>query len=147
MNASGLPARIGYTVVALPLGGGAGFYLSMYLLPKLAARYPQIDPGLDGQGLFNVALGVSGAVAFSVALLALTLPWSRRRKRHGRSWRIALAGVLVVIASAAFAAEVHGLVVDLVFAAWMAYMMAYTFVRYGVTDHVRRLPDGSNREY
>jgi uncharacterized membrane protein YfcA len=147
MNASGLPARIVYTVAALPLGGAAGFSLSMYLLPKLAARFPQMDPGVDGRAFFNVALGVGAAMAFSAALLALTLPWSRHRKRQGRRWRITVSCVAVVAASVAFAAEVHGLVYDLVFAAWMAYMVAYTFVRYGVMDQARRRSGGPRRDY
>jgi len=147
MNADGLLARIGYTVVALPLGGVVGFYSSIWLLPKLAARFPQVDPGVDGRGFFNLALSVGAALAFSASLLALTLPWSRHRKRRGRPWRITLSCVVVVVVSAAFAAEVHGLVYDLAFAAWLAYTMAYTFVRYGVIDQASRSSGGSRREY
>jgi uncharacterized membrane protein YfcA len=147
MNASGLPARIGYTVVALPLGGVAGFYSSIWLLPKLAARFPQMDPGVDGRGLFNVALSLGAAVGFSAALVALTLPWRRHRKRRGRLWRFMLACVVVVVGSASFAAEVHGLVCDLAFVVWLAYTIAYTFVRYGVIDQARRSPGGSRHEY
>jgi uncharacterized membrane protein YfcA len=146
MNASGLPARIVYTAVALPLGGLAGFYASIYMLPRLAARFPQLDPGLNGERFFYLAMGTGLAVAFSMALVALTLPWSRHRERRGRRWRITLSSVMVVVASVTFAAEVHGLVYDLVFAAWMAYLMAYTFVRYGVVDQERR-GSGSRRGY
>jgi uncharacterized membrane protein YfcA len=147
MKASGLPARIVYAAAALPVGGAAGFYGCIYLLPKLAERYPQLDPGgADGQGYFNAAIGVGVAVAFSMALLALTLPWSRHRERRGRAWRITVSSVVVVAASIAFAAEVHGLVYGLAFAAWMAYLMAYTFARYGVMDQTRRR-SGSRREY
>lgn len=138
MNASGLPARIGYTVVALPLAAVSGFYSSINLLPKLAARWPEMDPGMDGQGFFDVALGVGAVMAFSAALFALTLPWKRHRKRRGRPWRIGLSCALVVIASAGFAAEIHRLAIDLVFATWLAYTMAYTFVRYGVIDQTGR---------
>jgi hypothetical protein len=145
MKASGLPARISYFVVALPLGGAAGFYSSMWLLPKLAGRYPQLDTGVNGEGFFYLSLGLGAALAFSASLLALTLPWSRHRKRRGRPWRITFSCVVVVVASAAFAAEVHGLGYDLAFAAWLAYTMAYTFVRYGVIDQVGR-STGSRRE-
>ena len=138
MNASGLPARIVYTAVALPLGGGAGFYLSIYLLPRVGARFPQLDPGVNGESFFYLALGVGSAIAFSASLLALTLPWTRHRKRRGRAWRITLSCLVVLVASVAFAAEVRGLVYDLVFAVWLAYTMAYTFVRYGVVDEGRR---------
>jgi hypothetical protein len=146
MKASGLPARIVYAVAALPLGGAAGFYASIWLLPKLASRFPQLDSGANGERFFYLALGAGAAVAFSLALLALTLPWSRHRERRGRAWRITVSSVVVVAASVVFAAEVHGLLYDLAFAAWMAYTMAYTFVRYGVVDQTRRR-SGSRREY
>jgi hypothetical protein len=134
--------------MALPLGGTVGFYAVM-LLPKLAAIYPKLDsnlaaylpkldPGGDGYGIFKFALWVGGVVAFTACLMALTLPWRRRRKRRGRALRIALSCVLVVVASAGFADVVHALIYDLVFAAWLAYVMAYTFVRYGVLDQTRR---------
>ncbi len=139
MNASGLPARIVYTAVALPLGGAAGFYLSMYLLPHVGARFPQLDSGVNGERFFYLALGVGSAIAFSAALLALTMPWTRHRKRRGRPWRITLSCVLVVVASVAFAAEVRGLVCDLVFAVWMALIDGVLhLMRYGVVDDGRR---------
>jgi uncharacterized membrane protein YfcA len=144
MNAKSLPARIVYTVAALPLGGAAGFYSIMLLLPKLVAKYPRLDTGLNGQGLFNVALGTGVAVAFTAALFALTLPWSRHRKRRGRPWRIAVSCLIVLVASAGFADVVPRLVPDLLVAAWLAYTMAYTFVRYGVIDDARRV---SSRYY
>jgi hypothetical protein len=138
MSAASLPARILYTVVALPLGGAAGFYSIMFLLPKLVANYPKLDTGLGGQQMYNLAVGVGTGVAFTVALFALTLPWIRHRKRSGRGWRVGSSCVLVVVASAGFAAEVHRLIPGLFFAAWLAYTMAYTFVRYGVVDDARR---------
>lgn len=156
MNAASLPARIVYAVVALPLGGAAGFYAVM-LLPKLATIYPKLDtniaaylpkldPGGDGYGIFKIALWVGGVVAFTACLTALTLPWERRRKRRGRALRIALSCVAVVVASAGFADMVHTLIYDLLFAVWLAYVMAYTFVRYGVLDQARRGP-ASAAEY
>ena len=35
------------------------------------------------------------------------------------------------------------LILDLLFAAWLAYTMAYTFVRYGVLDEARRASSSS----
>lgn len=145
MSAASLPARIIYTVVAVPLGGAAGFYTIMFLLPKLVARYPKLNTGMSGQEMYNLAVGVGAGVAFTVALFALTLPWIRHRKRSGRPWRVGLSCVLVVVTSAGFAAEVHRLILDLFFAAWLAYTMAYTFVRYGVVDDARRA--SSSRYY
>jgi hypothetical protein len=43
-----------------------------------------------------------------------------------------------VVASAGLSVEGYSLIYNLAFAAWLAYTMAYTFVRYGVTDEVRR---------
>jgi hypothetical protein len=51
----------------------------------------------------------------------------------------------VLVASVGFADIVPRLVPDLLFAAWLAYTMAYTFVRYGVVDDARR--KSSTSEY
>jgi hypothetical protein len=138
MNAKSLPARVAYSVVALLLGGAAGFYSIMLLLPELVARYPKLDTGMNGREMFDLALSVGAGIAFTAALFALTLPWIRHRKRRGRPWRIAASFVVVLVASVGFADMVPRLVLDLVFAAWLAYTMAYTFVRYGVVDDARR---------
>jgi hypothetical protein len=137
MNVASLPARIIYAVIALPAGGAVGFYSSMALLPKLAAIFPQLDPGVEGFGIFKMALGVGAALAFTLFLLALTLPWRRHRRRRGRAGRIAVSCVLVVVASAGLAGEGYSTVYDLAFATWLAYTMAFTFVRYGVIDQAR----------
>ncbi len=115
----------------------------MALLPKLVAKYPRLDTGMSGQGVFNLALSVGAAIAFTAALFALTLPWSRHRKRRGRPWRIAASFVVVLVASVGFADMFPRLILDLLFAAWLAYTMAYTFVRYGVLDEARRASSSS----
>ena len=51
-----------------------------------------------------------------------------------------LSGAFVVLASSAFADLGHPLLVDLAFAAWLAYTVTFTFVRYGVLDQARRAP-------
>jgi hypothetical protein len=138
MNGASLPARIAYAAIALPLGGGAGFYSCMRLLPGLTGMYPQVDPGGDGFGIFKLAICAGVAVAFTASLFVLTLPWVRHRKRRGRGVRIAFTCVLVVLASIAFADQGYGLMSDLAIAAWLTYTMAFTFVRYGVLDRARR---------
>jgi hypothetical protein len=143
MNAKSLPARIVYALAALLLGGAAGFYSIMSLLPQLVARYPRLDTGMKGQEMFNLALSVGAALAFTAGLCALTLPWVRHRKRSGRPWRIAASLVIVLVASVGFADVVPRLILDLLFAAWLAYTMAYTFVRYGVVDDARRKSSAS----
>lgn len=138
MNALGLPARIGYALAALAVGAAAGFYGSIWLLPKLVKLLQGPDAGVDEFVLFQGALGIGTGLAFSAALVALTLPWKRRRRRSGRQRRIVVSGVFVVLASLSFASQGHALMYDLAFAAWLAYAMAYTFVRYGVLDSARR---------
>jgi hypothetical protein len=138
MNALGLPARIGYALVALAVGAAVGFYGSIWLLPKLVKLLQGPDAGLDEFLLFQGALGVGTGLAFSAALVALTLPWKRHRRRSGRQRRIVVSGVFVVLASLSFASQGHALTYDLAFAVWLAYAMAYTFVRYGVLDSARR---------
>jgi uncharacterized membrane protein YfcA len=127
-----------YAAIAIPAGGAAAFYSSMAVLPRLATIFPQLDGDGEGLGIFKIAIGVGAALAFTFSLLALTLPWRRHRKRRGRGWRIAASGVLAVVASAGFADAGYSLTFDLAFAAWLAYTMAFTFVRYGMTDDARR---------
>jgi hypothetical protein len=138
MNALSLPARIAYTAVAIPLGWAAGFYSCMRYLPGLGGNHPQLDPMMDGAGIFKVAICAGAAIALTVSLFALTLPWIRHRKRPGRPGRIALSCVLVVVASILFADLGFRIVYDLLFAAWLTYLLAFTFVRYGVIDQARR---------
>jgi hypothetical protein len=138
MKAVSLPARIAYTAVASPIAGAISFYSSMYLLPEFVSSYPRIDRNMDGSGIFNIAVTIAGSLAFTVALFTLTLPWIRHRKRTGRSWRIAFSCAVVVLASLLFADQGFKLVYDLVFAVLLTYMLAYTYVRYGVVDEARR---------
>jgi hypothetical protein len=124
-------------MAALAVGGAAGFYSCMWLLPKLPVPMAGADADADGYLIFKTAIGVALGVAFTAALVALTMPWMRHRRRSGRGRRVAIAGVFVVLLSAGFAAEVHALIYNLLFAAWLAYATAFTYVRYGVLDSVR----------
>ena len=138
MNAVSLPARIGYAVVAAPLGWAAGFYLCMRFLPEFATSHAQIDPNLDGSRIFRIALCAGAAIALTASLFALTLPWIRHRKKPGRPWRIGLSCVVVVAGSIFFADLGFRLIYDLLFAAWLTYLLAFTVVRYGVMDASNR---------
>lgn len=140
-----LPLRIAYTAVAAPLGWAVGFYPCMRFLPNFTTSHPQLDPNLDGSGIFNVAICVGAAAALTAALTALTLPWVRHRKIPGRSGRLAFSAVLVVLASLLFADLKFKLVYDLLFAAWLTYLLAFTYVRYGVIDLTRRSSSRSRR--
>jgi hypothetical protein len=135
MRGAGLAARVVYAAIALPAGGAAGFYACVRLLPKLAPMLGLPSPEADSEALFQLALSVGAGVALTAFLCALTLPWKRRRQRHGRGTRIFVTCVLVVGASLAFAGLGHRLIYDLLFAAWLAYLFALTYVRYGVVDH------------
>jgi hypothetical protein len=131
MNTVGLPARISYAVAALGAVGTAGFYASMWLLPRVLSNSGDDD---DGYAIFRTALGIALGLGFSAALLGLTLPWKRRRRRSGRGRRIAVSFLFVVGLSVGFASQQHHLVLDLLFAAWLAYALSYTYVRHGVLD-------------
>jgi hypothetical protein len=147
MTLVGLPARIGYAVAALPAAGAAAFYLTIWLLPILSE--PLIGES-GGQEIFLTALGVAAVVGFTAFLMALTLPWVRRRRRSGRGVRISISCVVVLVASLAFAGQGHAVYYDLAFAAWLAYVMAFTFVRYGVLDRAKRpaiLGGSTSRDY
>ena len=133
MNAVGLPARIGYAVAALAAAGAAGFYASIWLLPKFVSQVAEDD---DGYGLFRMALCIALVLGATAALVGLTLPW-KRRKRRGRGRRIVAASVIVVLLSVAFASQGHKILYDLLFAAWLAYVLAFTYVRHGVLDKSR----------
>jgi len=138
MSATGLPARIAYACIALLLGGGVGFYSCMSFLPEFTTTYPQLDAGMDGSGIFKIAISVGAALALTASLIALTLPWSRHRKRRGRAWRISFSCVVVVFAAVLFADQRFGLIYDFAFIVWLTYFLTFTFVRYGVLDQARR---------
>lgn len=134
MKAAGLPARIVYAVVALPVGGAAGFYGSIWLVPKLAQYLFGIDRSAHGLDMFTLCVGIGAAAGFTAFLVGLTLPWKRKRRRTGRDRRIVMGSAFVVMVSAGFSTQHHAIGYDLAFAAWLAYTVAYTFVRYGVFD-------------
>jgi hypothetical protein len=138
MNVVGLPVRVAYASAVLVLSGVATFYGCMHWLPELTATYPALDPGGEGYGIFKSAICMAAGIALTLSLPVLTLPGVRRRKRRGRSTRIAFTAVVVVVASVLTADQGFRLRYDLLFAAWLAYLMAFTFVRYGVVDEVRR---------
>jgi hypothetical protein len=135
MRAAGLAARVVYAAIALPVGGAAGFYACVRSLPKLAPMVGLPSPEANSEALFRLALSVGAGTALTAFLCALTLPWKRRRQRQGRGMRISVTCVLVVAASLIFAGLGHKLIYDLLFAAWLAYLFALTYVRYGVADH------------
>jgi hypothetical protein len=137
MNAVGLPARIAYCLAAVPVAGAAGFYTGIWALPKLAKVFLGPEAGIEDYGFFLGAIAMGAGLAFALSMVALTLPWKRRRRRTGRAARVTISCVLVVFASLAFADRGHAVVYDLAFAAWMAYVLAFTVVRYGVRDRAK----------
>jgi len=134
MKTTGLPARILYAALALPAGFAAGFYATVWLLPRAAQILGFSSPAAQTEDLFRLGLSIGAIAAVPAFLCALTLPWRRRRHRRGRKWRLAVSALIVVAASLAFAGMGHKVTYDLLFAAWLAYTLALTFVRYGVVD-------------
>ncbi|MDP9051667.1 MAG: hypothetical protein M3O31_13255 [Acidobacteriota bacterium] len=149
MNAVSLPARIAYAVVAIPLGWVGGFYSCMQLLPPFTASHPQLDPSVDGSGLFRISICAGAAIAFTAALFALTLPWIRHRNMTGRAGRMAFCSGLVVLGSILFADLGFRIVYDFLFAGLLTYLLAFTIVRYGIVDAAqsRSIRRSSRRPY
>jgi hypothetical protein len=145
MKATGLAARLLYAVVALPVGFALGFYATVWLLPIAAPILSIASPAAETEELFRLGLSVGAVLAVPAFLCALTLPWRRRRYRRGRQWRLGVSGFIVVVASLVFAGMGHSLRYDLLFAAWLGYTLALTFVRYGVADQKEHAPRFAQR--
>jgi hypothetical protein len=143
MSASNLFARVLYAVAAIPAAGAVGFYASLVLLPKLTGQSWYRFAPLDEQQIFLAAIGIGALLAFPASLLALTMPWRRHRKRRGRVVRVILSAVLVLGITLSFAQRGHVIAVDLALAACLAYIVTFTYVRYGVLDRARRKRDRS----
>jgi hypothetical protein len=141
MSAKSLPARIAYAVAAIPSAGAVGFYFGMVGLPQLARLPGDLALVMDGPHTFDSAIGIGALLAFTASLLALTMPWRRRRKRRGRPMRAFISTVIVFAVSLSFTEQGHALLLDLALVLWLAFTLTYTFVRYGVLDQPRR---GSN---
>jgi len=136
VTATSLPFRVAYALLAFPLAAGAGFYGCILLWPRAAALLHGPDPGLDWYGMFIGSLTVGLGLGFAAALVALTMPWRRQRRRSGRGTRAVISCAVVLAATLAFTGGEHTLLFDLGFAAWLAYALTFTFVRYGVLDGV-----------
>ncbi|HWB33632.1 MAG TPA: hypothetical protein VG714_10700 [Acidobacteriaceae bacterium] len=137
MNSRGLPARLLYAAITAPVVGVAVVYVTVWLLPWLQRLYGVPSPPPETEALFRAGLEVAIFVTVPAFLCALTMPWKRRRHRRGRRWRLAVSGLIVVASSLAFAGLGHSLIYDLLFAAWLSYTLALTFVRYGLVDQQR----------
>ena len=116
------------------MGAAVVFFYVMGVLPELTRIFPELDPGMDGYLIFKIAIGAAAAIAFSLSLYELTQPGIRPRKRRGRRLRMTSSGVFVVASSLVFNGLGLGWLWDILFAAWLTYTVAYTFIRYGVMD-------------
>jgi hypothetical protein len=137
MKADKLPARVAYAAGSLVLGGVVVFYGSMQVLPHLTKMFPGLDPDMDGYRVFKIAICLAVMIAFSLCLYELTLPGTRPRKRRGRRLRLTVTSVCVVLSTLAFNGLGLGWTCDILFAVWLTYTVAYTFVRYGVLDDTK----------
>lgn len=138
MKAATLTTRTVYAVIAFLLGAVVTFFYLMQVLPEFTRIFPELDPDLDGYLIFRISLCAAMLMASSLALYELTQPGARPRKSKGRDSRMAMASVVVVLSSLAFSGLGWRWFYDLIFAAWMAYNLGYTFVRYGVLDEVKQ---------
>jgi hypothetical protein len=138
MKFTGLPARIVYMVIAIPAVGALGFYSGIFLLPRLAQLPSVLAIQMEASQIFHASLAIAALMAFTAALVALTLPGLRRRRRGGRRVRASISMCMVLVGSLSFAEQGHPALIDLVVAFWLAYVTTFTFVRYGVGDPPRR---------
>jgi hypothetical protein len=137
MNFTGLPARIVYTAVTVPAVGAAGFFAGVLLLPKLARLPGDLAITLEATQIFHASIAIAALLAFTAALLTLTLPGQRHRQRRGRRLRASISMIVVLAGSLSFAEQGHPALVDLAVALWLAYITTFTFVRYGLVDRPR----------
>lgn len=144
MNRTGLQARIGYAVAAFAVAGVVGFYVSAWLLHQYALT-PQSSEG-EMYVVFKTAIALGVLVGISAGLVGLTLPWLRPKRRSGRKQRTVVAGVAVLLAVLVFASTGHPLFYDLAAALWLAYVVSFTYVRYGIRDRVRTVSGSSTGE-
>ena len=144
MNRTGLQARIGYAVAGFAVAGVIGFYVSAWLLHRYALT-PTSSEG-EMYVAFETAIALGALVGISAALVGLTLPWLRHKRRSGRKQRTVVAGAAVLLAALMFASTGHPLLYDLAFAVWLAYVVSFTYVRYGIRDRVRTVSGSSTGE-
>jgi hypothetical protein len=137
MSFTGLPLRILYTAIAIPAVGAAGFFAGVLLLPRLARLPGDLAITLDATQIFHAAIAIAALLAFTAALLTLTLPGQRRRQRRGRRLRASISMIVVLVGSLSFAEQGHPALIDLAVALWLAYITTFTFVRYGLVDRPR----------
>ena len=138
MKARGLPARIGYVVVATPAACVGGFYLGIWVLTRALPSLYGVQDANPGWQEFLFSLLVGGAAGFTTFFYALTLPWGRLRRRRGRTWRMAASALIVLVPSVMAAAEGVPLRYVAVLMVWLAVVLTFTFVRYGVLDRYGR---------
>lgn len=138
MTATGLPARIAYAVVATPLAAIGGFSCGMFALTHGSAVW---QAGLMPQPEFvefALSLIVAAAVAFPVFWWALTLPRIRLRRRAGRVWRTVFSALIVLVTSVAIRVDGVPLRYTIALMLWMAVILMFTFIRYGLVGGERR---------
>lgn len=138
MSATGLPARIVYAVVATPLAATGGFYLGIFLFNRLLPGANGDLAPQPGWAEFVLSLMVGAAIAFPVFWWALTLPQLRLRRRAGRVWRTGFSAAIVLVISVMIRAEGMPLRYTVALMVWMAVILTFTFIRYGLLGGERR---------
>lgn len=147
MRATGLPARLLYTMLATPLAGAGGFYFGILLLSRVIPHLHGLPAQETGWVQFVLSVLLGAALGFTAFWWALTLPRLRRRLRVGRGWRISVSALVVLAGSVIPAAE--GVPLRYVFglAVWLALVLMGTFIRYGLRDSDPRSRRGKARDY
>ena len=134
MTPTALPARIGYAVLAFPLGALLGFFAALSLLKIAGPLFHDNHPSMQGFGYFMMALASGAAMATNTSLVALTLPWKRPVKNDGTAIRISASALFLILAFLMLVGQGHALIFVLAVSSWLAVSIYFTFVRHGVFD-------------
>ena len=134
MTASGLPARIGYALVAFPTGALLGYVAALKLLIRFGSVFEDPHPSMQGFGYFMMSLAAAATLALTASLIALTLPWSRPVKVRGRIARIITSVLLVLFAFVILSGQGHAPIFIFALTIWLAAVAYFTFIRHGIFD-------------
>jgi hypothetical protein len=138
MTASSLPARIGYAIIAFPIGAILGYFIMLQLLLRIGSIFKDPHPSMQGFGYFMMSLAAAATLGLSLSLVALTLPWYRPSAKTGRTMRIVLSALVVFFAFIVLSGQGNALIFSMAVSVWLALVLSLTFIRHGVLDHTHR---------
>ncbi len=137
MSASSLPARIGYAIVAFPIGAILGYFLMLQVLLRIGSIFQDPHPSMQAFGYFMMSLAAAATLGLSFSLVAITLPWCRPSAKTGRTTRIVLAALVVFFPFVVLSRQGNALIFSMAVSLWLALVLSFTFIRHGVLDRTQ----------